>query len=143
MSDVTTPFSSREVSLPTPATQWTEDDCLPIILNFRQDRRVSLSPRSGRNERSEWRTARRAVDRRGSAAPLVRRTSRGAEPISPYTAGASAFRFTWLDLGEQPLQLRDQRFFRAWPPIVLTRSDGASPVAKVSLFSLGGGERKK
>jgi len=31
---------------------------------------VSLSPRSGRNERSEWRTARRAVDWRGGAAPF-------------------------------------------------------------------------
>jgi len=46
-------------------------------------------------------------------------------------------------LREQPLQLRDQQFLRVRPPIVLARSDGASPVAKVSLFSLGGGERKK
>src|SRR6266487_1581657 len=69
---LTTPFSSREGSLPTPVpTQWKEDDCLPIILNSSQYRRVSLPPRSGRNERSEWRTARRAVDRRGSAAPFA------------------------------------------------------------------------
>jgi hypothetical protein len=50
-------------------TQWKQDDCLPIIRNFRQASGVSLSPRSGRNERSEWRTVRRTVDWRG-AQPL-------------------------------------------------------------------------
>jgi len=50
-------------------TQWKQDDCLPIIRTFRQASRVSLSPRSGRNERSEWRTVRRTVDWRG-AQPL-------------------------------------------------------------------------
>lgn len=47
-----------------------KDDCLPIIRTSRQASGVSLSPRSGRNERSEWRTARRAVDWRGGAAPF-------------------------------------------------------------------------
>jgi len=42
---------------------------LPIILTFRQVSGVSLSPRSGRNERSEWKTGRRPVDWRG-AQPL-------------------------------------------------------------------------
>jgi hypothetical protein len=51
-------------------TQWKQDDCLPIIRTFRQASRVSLSPRSGRNERSEWRTVRRTVDWRG-AQPLI------------------------------------------------------------------------
>ena len=52
-------------------TRWKQDDCLPIIRNFRQVGGVSLSPRSGRNERSEWRTVRRTVDWRGGAAPSV------------------------------------------------------------------------
>ena len=50
-------------------TRWKQDDCLPIIRNFRQVGGVSLSPRSGRNERSEWKTGRRPVDWRG-AQPL-------------------------------------------------------------------------
>jgi len=53
-----------------PAHAVEKDDCLPIIRTFRQASGVSLSPRSGRNERSEWRTARRAVDGRGGAAPF-------------------------------------------------------------------------
>jgi len=43
--------------------------------HLRQDQEGEPVTRSGRNERSEWRTARRAVDRRGSAAPFCRRTS--------------------------------------------------------------------
>jgi hypothetical protein len=43
---------------------------LPIIRTFRQASGVSLSSRSGRNERSEWRTVRRTVDWRG-AQPLI------------------------------------------------------------------------
>ncbi len=50
--------------------QWKQDDCLPIIRTSVRISGVSLSPRSGRNERSEWRTARRAVDWRG-AQPLI------------------------------------------------------------------------
>jgi len=34
-------------------TQFKQDDCLPIIRTSRQGSGVSLSPRSGRNERSE------------------------------------------------------------------------------------------
>ena len=72
---MTSPFSSQEVSLHSlrirMVTPWKEDDCLPIIHNSRQTSGVSLSPRRGRNERSEWRTVRRTVDRRGGAAPSV------------------------------------------------------------------------
>jgi hypothetical protein len=43
---------------------------MPIILTFRQASGVSLSPRSGRYDRSEWTTVRRTVDGRGGAAPF-------------------------------------------------------------------------
>jgi hypothetical protein len=42
---------------------------------------VSLSPRSGRNERSEWRTVRRTVDWRGGAAPLSTSAARTSMPL--------------------------------------------------------------
>jgi len=67
---------------------------LPIILAFVRIRRVSLSPRSGRNERSEWRTAHRAVDWRGAQPP--QRLRHQPQSCRREPGGPSAFRFTWL-----------------------------------------------
>jgi len=55
---------------------------LPIIRTSRQASGVSLSPRSGRNERSEWRTARRAVDWRGAQPLIVCGTNLKAADVS-------------------------------------------------------------
>src|SRR6266566_744311 len=51
-----------------------------------------------RNERSEWRTARRAVDRRGSAAPFIAEQPAQSRLYGRRPATEQAFRFTWLDL---------------------------------------------
>src|SRR6266568_5917392 len=78
LSDATSSFSSQEAPLATSLLAVHSGKrrmiALAIIRTSRQDGRVSLSPRSGRNERSERRTARRAVDRRG-VQPLSRPTT--------------------------------------------------------------------
>src|ERR1700730_8655501 len=66
---------------------------------------VSLSPRSGRKERSDWRTARRAVDWRGAAAPF-----------------ASVLELR--ELGQEPAKMT----YLAPPPKAV-RSGSAEPVA--------------
>ena len=76
---------------------------------------MSRSPRSGRNERSEWRTARRAVDRRGSAAPFIAEQPAQSRLYGRRPATEQAFRFTWLGLGHVPeirMASMDSRYLR-------------------------------
>src|SRR5260370_33063271 len=98
---MTTPVSAQEASL-TPSSAISsdsggkKDDRLPIIRNSRQASGVSLSPRSGLNEPSEWRTACKAVDGRGGAPPQTLSNQRGGPTRATYTANTSAFRLTGL-----------------------------------------------
>jgi hypothetical protein len=108
---------------------------------------VSLSPRSGRNERSEWRTVRRTVDWRGGAAPSMPEPARAISPAAtPCTR--TGFQVPWLgprlsahcvDWCKQPrraLWLPPRSgvapvpwFARPWAPLT-TASSSVAPVPR-------------
>jgi len=73
-------------------TPWKEDDCSPIILNFRQDQEGE--PVTAQRPKRSGGPADGGLTGEGAQLPLSP-NCRVAEPrFSRYTASASAFRFT-------------------------------------------------